>query len=125
VIAALTPELASLVSARPASRLIDGPNLSVVEVPEILLPAGWSATVTTVWFAVPNGYPAAQPDCFWAEPTLRLATGALPQNSGLQGLPVIGAPGLWFSWHLSAWRPGRDGLVSYVRFITRRFADVR
>ena len=125
MIAILNTEMTSLTTAYPGSRIADGSGARLVEVPDLPLPPGWSLPATTVWFAIPSGYPAAQPDCFWADPALRLTTGALPQNSGLQTVPATGQPGLWFSWHVSSWRPGRDGVISYVRFITRRLADVR
>ncbi len=121
----LAVELDPLASAQPGSHLVAGSDPPLIEVPGLALPPGWSATTTNVWFVVPRGYPAAQPDCFWADAGLRLSSGALPQSSGPQTLPTTGCPALWFSWHLGAWRPGHDGLVSYLRFISRRFADAR
>lgn len=123
--AALAVELEPLAVEHPGTRLIEGSDPPLIEVPLLELPPGWSAPATPVWFVVPAGYPAAQPDCFWADSSLRLANGAQPQNSGLQNLPMTNRPVLWFSWHLRSWRPGRDQLVSYVRFIHQRFADVR
>ena len=78
-----------------------------------------------VWFVVPVGYPAAQPDCFWASAELRLSSGAAPSNSGEQIIPGLQQPALWFSWHLTTWRPAHDDLTTYARFIQRRFADAR
>lgn len=98
---------------------------SLVTLPDLPIPPGWSVPKTTVWFVVPAGYPASQPDCFWASPELRLAGGALPANSGAQTLPVLQIPALWFSWHLAAWRPSHDNVTTYTRFISRRFDDAR
>ena len=123
--AALAVELEPLAADHPGTRLIEGADPPLVEVPRLDLPPGWSASATPVWFVVPAGYPAAQPDCFWADGALRLAGGVQPQNSALQTLPTTNRPVLWFSWHLGSWRPGRDQLVSYVRFIYQRFADAR
>lgn len=95
----------------------------IVEVPDVVLPAGWSMRSTIVRWVLSPGYPAAQPDCFFADADLRLANGAMPVNSGLQQLQ--GRQLLWFSWHVQGWRPGRDDLVSYLRFIESRLADVR
>lgn len=123
--AALAVELESLAAEHPGSRLIEGGDPSMIEIPHVALPRGWSTSATPVWFVVPAGYPAAQPDCFWTDGALRLSSGAQPQNSALQTLPTTHRPVLWFSWHLASWRPGRDQLLSYVRFIYQRFADAR
>lgn len=101
----------------------DGTTL--ITLPALAVPQGWSASSTAVWFVVPSGYPAAQPDCFWASHDLRLANGSVPANSGEQAVPVLHVPALWFSWHLSAWRPSHDNVTTYARFILRRFEDAR
>lgn len=85
------------------------------------LPSGWNASATTVRFVVPGGYPASPPDCFFADESLRLANGALPANSGHQMFQ--GVQFLWFSWHVSNWHPNRNDIVSFVRFIERRFRN--
>jgi len=75
------------------------------------------------WLLSP-AYPAAQPDCFYTDLDLRIFGGATPTNTGVQQLDA--QPLLWFSWHLQVtWRPGRDDLLTYLRFIESRFADVR
>src|SRR5438128_9193102 len=76
---------------------------AVVTIDNVAIPMGWSASATNVSFLVPVGYPAAQPDCFWSSADLRLATGAMPANAAVQTVPLLGRPGLWFSWHLSRW----------------------
>ena len=96
---------------------------AIVLVPNVLLPPGWSASTTSVRWVLSPAYPAAQPDCFYADGELRLAGGGMPVNTGLQVL--AGVPLLWFSWHLQLWRPGRDDLLTYLRFIERRLADAR
>ncbi len=97
---------------------------SLLSIPSLGLPTGWSAATTPVWFVVPVAYPAAQPDCFWAAADLRLASGATPANTGIQELPGTQEPVLWFSWHLAGWRPAVDDVSTYVRFILGRFTDV-
>lgn len=87
------------------------------------LPPGWNRASTQVRFLLPLPYPAAQPDCFYADQDLRLASGTMPVNSGMQ--PLNNVPMLWFSWHLSAWNPQRDDVLTYVRFIESRLNDAR
>jgi hypothetical protein len=108
-----------------ATRSTNSDGTVLVTIPAVALPPGWSTATSTVWFLVPVGYPGAQPDCFWADPELRLANGAMPANSGPQAVPHLGAPALWISWHLTAWRPSHDSLTTYARFASRRFQDAR
>jgi hypothetical protein len=110
----------------PGATIEDRPDGSaLVSLPDATLGPGWSKGKTTVWFVVPVGYPAAQPDCFWVEPDLALATGGAPANSGPQPIGGNGAPGLWFSWHLGAWQPAHDCLATFIRFIESRLRDAR
>lgn len=106
--------------ARP---LLDGTTL--VTIPDVPLPTGWSHSAATVSFVVPTGYPVAKPDCFYADVGLRLAHGAMPQSSQLNHLPGTNEPRLWFSWHVALWNPTTDSLLTYVRVIQRRLAEVR
>ena len=76
-----------------------------------------------VAFVLTVAYPAAQPDCFYADQALRLASGSMPQNAGIQSL--AGKAWLWFSWHLGAWVPGRDSATTYARFIESRLSHAQ
>jgi len=118
-------EVARLQAARPGAQVLPRPDgTAVVFVPGVELPAGWSCRHTCVRWLLSPAYPAAQPDCFYTDPDLRIADGATPTNTGMQQLEA--QPLLWFSWHLQVtWRPGRDDLLTYLRFIESRFADVR
>lgn len=103
--------------------LPDGTTL--VTVTNVALPEGWTHKTTMVNFIVPTGYPIAKPDCFYVDAWIRLAGGGMPQNSGLNALPGTGESRLWFSWHVSAWNPTCDSLLTYFRVIQRRLAEVR
>jgi hypothetical protein len=112
-------QLAQAAEAFPGTRatsMADGGYL--VEVP-LDLPPGWNRTHAMVRFLVPVAFPVAQLDCFFADADLRLASGAMPANSGMQ--LVNGDNLLWFSWHLTSWDPLRDSLMSFIRFINERF----
>lgn len=115
-------ELEALLARYRGAYLENRPDGSgLVGLPALPLPSGWSMTATDAWFVVPVAYPGAMPDCFWAAADLRLENGALPANSGPQ--PVGGSGplvGLWFSWHLQAWVPATDQLVTYAHFIESR-----
>lgn len=93
----------------------------LVTVPSVTLPAGWSKEETSVRFLVPNGYPYAQLDCFWAEENLRLANGQVPQNANVMAIADSGEQGMWFSWHItSGWDPNVDTLSSWMNSIIDR-----
>jgi hypothetical protein len=93
----LTPDLKALSACHPDAVVRDRTDHSaVVAVPDLPLGPGWNQPTTEVCFVVP----AAQPDCFYTDPQLRLAGGQLPTNSALNELD--GRQLLWFSWHLAS-----------------------
>ena len=117
-------DMRRLTETRPAAALhSQRDGTLIVEVPGLALPPGWSMPIVTVRWVLSPAYPAAQPDCFFTDAELRLANGGMPINSGHQELQ--GRQLLWFSWHVQGWRPGRDDLLSYLRFVESRLADVR
>jgi hypothetical protein len=98
----------------------------VVLIRNYKLPEGWSPRVVTVEFYVPPGYPAANPDCFWVEPQLRLSNGRDPQASNVSNpMPEVGPRGTWFSWHIQGWRPNHSTLVTFVNGIRSRLDPAR
>jgi hypothetical protein len=104
-------------------RAIAGQHL--VSLGQAPLPAGWNKQTSNVYFFVPAGYPHANPDCFYLDPDVRLANGALPANAQIQQLADLG-PALWFSYHVSRlWKPGRDRLLTWVATIAGRLAAAR
>jgi hypothetical protein len=125
----LHEQFASVARAYEGATLIDmGCGIHQIRIPRLALPTGWSAGTTEIRFVVPNGYPYAAPDCFWADATLRLKNGALPQNAHI-GNTMPGQPDsntLWFSWHLQMpWNPSICDLMTYVNVIRRRFEEVQ
>jgi hypothetical protein len=82
----------------------------------------WNQSSTTIRFILPIGYPAAKPDCFYADPELRLRSGAMPHASNMQALPHSGIDQLWFSWHVDYWNAARDSLLTFVRVVQVRLA---
>jgi hypothetical protein len=102
----------------------DGSHL--VTVPSVPISDGWTASRATVRFMIPVGYPMARPDCFWADQSLMLRNGALPQNTGLNPVPGNAAlPQRWYSWHVTLWSPNSDTLTTYVNVIRKRFSEAR
>lgn len=102
---------------------------SLIRISSVSL-GGWNRPECAVLFVAPPGYPAAQPDCFWAEPSgLRLAGGGTPQAAN-DSNPIPGeTPGkrslTWFSWHLQSWNPSRHSLTTYFGVILQRLKPAR
>jgi hypothetical protein len=91
---------------------------------------GWNRPAVNVLFVAPPGYPAAQPDCFWVEPSdFRLAGGQTPQASNDSNpIPSDFEPGrktTWFSWHVQNWNPSRDSLITFFKVILARLTPAR
>ncbi len=107
------------------TRLPSGAHL--VTIPNVRIPAGWNQDVVTLLFVAPPGYPGAQPDCFWVEPTgIRLEHGQTPQGTNdSNAIPEVGQRGTWFSWHVQHWNPNHDSLVTYANVVMRRFQSLQ
>jgi hypothetical protein len=97
----------------------------LITVPSVKLSPGWSRDKIDIKFIAPVGFPYAKPDCFWAEPTLRLKNGGIPKNAQLQAIPeaLDLPPHLWFSWHLGQWNPSQDNLSTFFHVIQTRLKD--
>mgnify|MGYP003385446128 CR=1 FL=1 len=98
-----------------------GNGCFLIHIPGVFLPAGWSKTVTNIWFVVPAGYPGASPDCLSADAALHLPNGQLPQNSGQQLVPGTSTNALWFSWHIGRWSAISHDLRTYISAMRGRF----
>lgn len=93
------------------------------------LPPGWNKSETAVLFFVPSGYPSMAPDCFYADPDLRLAGGGMPSNSNIN--TALDRQWLWFSYHVrsGSWKPDLDpeqghNLLTFALGVAKRFSEV-
>jgi E2/UBC family protein E len=120
VLEAQVADLAARYCGVEAIRLTSGTTL--ITIPGVRLPDGWSKDRTTIRFLVPPAYPYAALDCFWADDDLRLDGNRLPANSNAGNpIPEVGARGLWFSWHLAQpWNPNRDNLSTWMNAVNDR-----
>lgn len=65
---ATASEADRVTEARPGATATLHPDGSaLVHVPDVVLPGGWTAPTTAVWWVLSPGYPSAQPDCFFAD----------------------------------------------------------
>lgn len=80
---------------------------------------------------LPAGYPNANPDMFWTHPDVKLVSGAWPAASDVhqvQEPTEIYGHTPWQRWsrHFSGgWRPGVDGLRTYIGSIRRELDNRR
>ena len=121
----IAEQFADVARAFPGATLTPVGNVYLVILPQVVLPPGWSQSVTHARFVVPDGFPYAPPDCFWADSNLRLVGGGVPKNTAI-GNVVPGQPDgslLWFSWHVTpgTWIAGNCKLMTYVNIIRNRF----
>ncbi len=98
---------------------------ALIEIKNFDIPTGWNRSKIILRFIAPVGYPFGKPDCFWADPDLRLGNGTVPQNTGSNPMPGVPGQYLWFSWHLAQWNPNKDNLSTYVHVIENRFKELR
>jgi hypothetical protein len=123
----LEVQIAELMARYPgveAARLAS--DTTLITVPTVRLPPGWTKERTSIRFLVPAAYPYAALDCFWADHDLRLAGDCIPANAAVNPIPEVGAQGLWFSWHLAQpWNPNRDSLSTWMNTVNERLRQLK
>lgn len=109
--------MAWLVGHWPDHRLEQDGGHPAVVLPGFRLPAGFEPQVVDLLLLVPFGYPDAPLDMFWVDPFVSLR-GAAPQATCAD--VHLGKTWQRFSRHLprGVWRPGSDGVQSYIALIT-------
>jgi hypothetical protein len=95
-----------------------------VLVPQLPIAAGWDRSAVRVLLLLPPGFPTAKPNGFEADPSMRLSDGRPPSQG--YGVQQIGSES-WghYCWQPQAWTADRETLWRYIKFIQRRFAEVR
>jgi hypothetical protein len=98
-------------------------GLIYVIIKNYLLPAGYNKQHTRLLLKIPLSYPNGNPDMFWVDPDLRLASGGSQANANIEN--VLGEPWLRFSWHPQKWNPGMDNLNTFMEFVNRRLIQLK
>ncbi len=81
---------------------------------DFLFPEGYIPSTAELLIRLPAGYPNASPDMFWTAPDVRLSGGAWPRAAEVH--EVYGGRS-WQRWsrHFpGGWRPGIDGIHTYL-----------
>ena len=98
-------------------------GLIYVIVKDYPLPVGYSKKHTRLLLKIPLSYPNGNPDMFWVDPDLRLASGESQANATIEN--VLGEPWLRFSWHPQKWNPVLDNLNTFMEFVNRRLIQLK
>jgi hypothetical protein len=89
------------------------------------LPSGYNPAKTDLLLRLPPGFPDAQPDMYWCDPPVTLATTGTYPVAAEQFEEYLGRRWQRFSRHLNPghWLAGRDSLKSYLALIRRDLAS--
>jgi len=114
----------------PSLLVHEQPDGSVhIELPDFKLPDGWKNAKDDsgrirILVILPIGYPSTKPNGFEADLSLRLQNDQTP-SQGCGQHQVNGQPWFHFCWQPQVWDQNRENLWRYLKFIERRFADIK
>ena len=98
-------------------------GLIYVIVKKFQLPPGYNKQYTRLLLKIPLSYPNGNPDMFWVDHDLRLASGGSQANANIEN--VLGEPWLRYSWHPQKWNPVIDNLSTFMEFVNRRLIQLK
>lgn len=80
-------------------------------------PAQYVPQQANLMIRLPAGYPNGNPDMFWTQPDVKLASGAFPMNADYHDGSAEG----WQRWsrHDNSWRAGIDNLRTKIASVRR------
>jgi hypothetical protein len=78
------------------------------------LPPHYSITSVDLLVIFPAGYPNANPDMFWTSPRVTLKNGATPTATGVDENRGGRTWQRWSRHWTTTWRPGIDGLRTFL-----------
>jgi hypothetical protein len=92
---------------------------------DFVLPMTYSPNTVDLLIRIPPGYTQGNPDMFWTDPYVRKADGAEPQCASVKET-YLGRTWQRWSRHWSApWRPGTDGLQTFLAATINEFEKGR
>jgi hypothetical protein len=110
---------------------LDGRDMDVKEADGLIyviikdypLPAGYNKKCTRLLLKIPLSYPNGNPDMFWVDPDIRLASGGTQANTNIES--ALGEQWLRYSWHPQRWNPVMDNLNTFLEFVNRRLVQLK
>lgn len=96
---------------------IDQPGETCLVIKGFKLPEHYTPGTVEMLIKLPMAFPNSNPDMFWTNPTVTLAKGGTPLRADVYET-YLGRSWQRWSRHWSApWRPGVDGLNTYLASI--------
>jgi hypothetical protein len=83
------------------------------------LPQAYNPREADLLIRLPPGYPNARPDMFWTRPDVKLVSGAWPLRSDVKENYLNLSWQRWSRHWQNGWRPGVDGLMTFIAAIIR------
>lgn len=80
-------------------------------------PEAYTPRQAELLIRLPALYPNAQPDMFWTRPDVKLTSGAWPLNCDVKETYLQLPWQRWSRHWQKAWRPGVDGLRTFIAAI--------
>ena len=88
---------------------------SAILVSDFKLPSGkFDVDVVSLLLLLPDGYPDASPDMFYLHPWIKLQGASAWPPAATVKLEFLGTSWQRWSRHWSDWRPGRDGIQTWL-----------
>lgn len=78
------------------------------------LPPAYAPQNVDLLIRLPAGYPNAKPDMFWTDPWVHLANGQVPNRANVTETHGDRPWQRWSRHWAGRWRPGVDGLETYL-----------
>jgi hypothetical protein len=88
-------------------------------------PEAYAVREVELLIRLPAAYPSGQPDMFWTSPNVRLASGGIPINTDSHETHLGQTWQRWSRHWQHAWRPGVDGLKTFIASIQKELARGR
>jgi len=97
----------------------DGIHLTIVR---FVFPDAYQPTTASLRIVLPPGYDNANPDMFWTRPNVMLCNGRFPKTADVIQQFADGPWQRWSRHFAEGWRPGIDGIRTYLASIRRELA---
>ena len=89
------------------------------------LPVAYTPRQADLLIRLPSLYPKAQPDMFWTRPDVKLVSGAWPLRSDVKETYLQIQWQRWSRHWQHGWRPGIDGLRTFLAAIIHELSKGR
>jgi len=100
----------------------DENKFTCIVIHEYPFPPVYTPRSADLLIRLPNGFPTAKPDMFWTLPNVTLTTGGFPHQCAHFETYLGKSWQRWSRHWITPWRPGRDGLHTFLAAISSDIA---